>query len=351
MRLLIEPNFQPLNKFVKNKLFKNIISVLFVLFFSLCVSTSCYSSHLNEDTTLVKFPEKTSFNLLLNRIKQAKHSIEIVTYSFTNKTIAYALLNRAKQGVKIKILIEQKPYKAEKINNNIITLLRKNKNIEIKHRHLNKGYLHQKTLIIDHKLVAILTLNFTNSGLFHQRNFMYVTRNKTITKQADALFSHDWQHKKFHPEKSTDLVISPVNSAKKIIALLNSAHNEIEIYAAGLSDKQIISKLTELAKHKKIEIILAEPNNKNIVRQLCNSNIALHYFKYKNQRQHSKAILVNADSLTNNSSAYIGSANFTFTSLHKNRELGIITSNKKVTTTLKSSFDTDWNKNSINACS
>lgn len=297
---------------------------------------------------IYQFPEEASYKTLLHTINRARKSIKLVTYSFTNKAIADALINKAKQGVKVKVMVERHPYKARKVNNKIINLLKKHKNITVRHRHFHKGYLHQKTLIIDHQITAILTLNFTSSGLFHQRNFMYLTNNKAITKQIDRLFNIDWKTKKYNPDKHSYITVNSVNGYKRINNLLNKTDKNLDIYASGISDKRIINKLEKLAKHASIKIILPKDHSKQVIQMLCQNGINIHYFKLKNYRQHAKVIIANPESST--PSVYIGSSNLTYTSLSKNRELGIITSNKAVTKKLRADFEKDWGQNSADAC-
>ena len=294
------------------------------------------------------YPKKSSYQRLLSIINNAHHSIKLATYSFTSAAIAQALINKAKQGIKVNIMIERRPYKEETVNNKMVKLLSHHKNISIKYKHFYHGYLHEKLLIIDHNTTAILTLNFTNSGLFYQRNFMYLTNSINTAKQIERLFNADWNNKAFHPKKNTTLVISPNNSDRKIRQLLAQTKTKTEVYADGLTDNAFITSLENIAQRANVQIILTKPNNMRIVKELCQHNIHLHFFSLKRYRQHAKAILINSDSAA--PSAYIGSINFTYPSLHKNRELGTITQSKEVTQKLASAFNKDWDKNSVNAC-
>lgn len=312
------------------------------LWINLCIL--CTTSTSIAASKLYTFPNKSSYQALTKQIKQAKHSIKFEVYTFTHRKLANLLINKAKQGVIVQGIIEETPYKRKKVNNYIVKLFKEN-HIPIKLYKKPKSYLHQKSLIIDNSNVWILTGNFTYSGLYNQRNFAYQTNDKGIIKNITQLFQDDWKNS-LPVSLSKQLVISPINSAEKIKDLIDSSKHGLWIYAINLSDKQIWTSLENAAQNQEVELMISKDFPEKLAKHLCKNHLKLH--QLIKPKQHAKVII--QDVYDSNSNAYIGSANLSYTSLHRNRELGVITKNPRVTEKLIKQFKEDWQWHSKDIC-
>lgn len=311
----------------------NILRLLisFLLFFFFATSFAT--------TTLETLPNHGDESII-TAIKSAQHSIQITMYGFTDKKIAATLIKKQSQNINVQVLIESEPYKASGENSRIIRQL-KNAGIAIHYNNAQFSLTHQKTILIDRQRALILTGNFTYSGFYRQRNFIVTTNNSDIIENLNNLFDADWNHTPFSLSKNNSFVISPENSWSALNTLINNTHQSLDIYALELTDKRIIHAL--LNQPAKIRIIISRSTTIKISdkNNLCRHHIQIH--RLKNLDQHAKALL------SDNALAYVGSVNLSYYSLSKNREVGMLFSDKVALNKLNATFENDW-KSSSSIC-
>lgn len=306
-----------------------------------CVFLFCLANLSIAKNTLFVLPDQGA-QLLVDAIASAQSNLQITMYGFTNKKIARALIQQRQQGVHIQLLIESEPYKANNENTHIIQLLQA-AGIEIHYASKKFALTHQKTLIIDQQRALILTDNFTYSGLYHQRNFIVDSDEANVVNPLIQLFNADWHDSTYIPEKNSVLMISPDNSWKTLSAFLRHTHAQLDIYASALTDKRIIHEL--LKQTATIRIIVAPSTKIFNQRKLCQHHIYIH--ELTKPTQHAKALLRDYDQ--KNELAYVGSVNLSYPSLSKNREVGILFSDKEAIAQLHTTFEKDW-RNSHSIC-
>lgn len=292
-----------------------------------------FTLSLSQNSLLV-LPSQES-KIVISAIKEAKKNIYLTMYGFTDKKIADLLIEKQKNGVKVQLLIEKNPYKANGENRKILKKL-KQAGIEIHYPSEDFAFLHQKTIVIDNNRAFILTGNFTYSGLYKQRNFILETKNKDIVAELTHLFNADWTKKKYLPNKQSTIILSPEMTWPKLNRFIKNSQQELNIYAAALSDKRIVQAL--IRQDIDIKIIISPETKIFNLNGLCKHQIHIHYLeKYQ---QHAKCLM--RDYQTNNRLAYVGSANLSYSGLSKNRELGIFFSNPEATEKLHKTFEQDW---------
>lgn len=293
------------------------------------------------NTTLEALPHHGDKSII-SEIESAKHTIKITIYGFTDKKIANALIQQHTKGINVQLLIEPEPYKASEENSIIIKQL-ENTGIAIHYTSAKFALTHQKTIVIDDQHAMILTGNFTYSGIYRQRNFIVTTDNSDIVKNLCYLFEADWHQSPYLFSQSAFFITSPENSWKTLDNFINNTHQQLDIYALELTDKRIIKAL--LKQKANIRIIASRSTRVFDKKKLCQHSIKIH--RLNTLDQHSKALL--RDYGQQNSLAYVGSANLSYPSLSKNREVGILFYDKKALEELNATFEKDW-KNSVSIC-
>lgn len=291
-----------------------------------------------ENSNLYTLPEENGEEILINYLNLAKEEVNINIYLFSNKKIIEKIKNLAKNNVKINIIIEKEPFGGGYLNYKTVSELSNTENIEIKNIINIYSLNHAKYIIIDNKISIIMTSNLTGSGLNSSRDFIFVTKDKEITKNLNNLFRSDFEIKYFWENKlQENLVISPINSRKILEILIKNAKNSLELYAENFNDERMINLLNKKSEENvKIKIILSEDisSNKYIIKKF-HKNIETKLIK--KPYQHSKVIIVDKKIL------YIGSINFSMQSMDQNREVGIILKEKKFIKKIEDIFEKDWN--------
>lgn len=304
--------------------------IIFIFAFLYC--SSCFSN-----ITLEILPHQGDHSVI-DAIRAAKHNLQITMYGFTDEKIARALIEQQKQGVDVQLLIEAAPYKANNENNRIIKQL-KRANISIHYSGAKFSLTHQKTIIVDHQSAMILTGNFTYSGFYHQRNFIVTIDDKAVIEKLEQLFNADWNNKTLLLNNdSTSLVTSPENSAKALSTFIYDTQQQLEIYALELTDKRILHALIKKSAFVHIKIITDQSKQIFNKKTLCQHRIEIRQLSHL--QQHAKALLRDYDQP--NALAYIGSANLSYSSLSKNREVGVLFSDEAALSRLHVTFEKDW---------
>lgn len=315
------------------------------LLISLLTITSFYFTASFAETTLETLPNHGDQAVIM-ALESAQHSIQITMYGFTDKKIASTLIKKQSQGINVQLLIESEPYKAVGENSSIIHQLKK-AGISVHYTDSKFSLTHQKTILIDHERAMILTGNFTYSGIYRQRNFIVTTDDTHVVQNLNDLFEADWNQTHYSPSKNTALITSPENSWQTLNKLINNAQL-LDIYALELTDKRILHAL--LTQHAKIRIIISRSTKIFNQKILCQHHVEIHRLKNLHQKkldQHAKVLL--KDYGQNNALAYVGSANLSYYSLSKNREVGLLFSDKVALKKLNATFEKDW-KNSYSIC-
>jgi hypothetical protein len=78
---------------------------------------------------------------------------------------------------------------------------------------------HDKLLIIDRRLLDVLSFNFTHLDIDHSRGFAVVTRNRSLVQEAQRLIKADTDRKAYKARLDT-FVVSPVNARQQLLALI-----------------------------------------------------------------------------------------------------------------------------------
>ena len=127
---------------------------------------------------------------LLSAIKSAKKSVEIAIFRFDRKDVETALKAAADRGVKVTVLIAFANRGGEQG-------LRK---LEL--RCLTAGIIvartaddliryHDKYILIDRRVLCMLSFNFTHLDIDHSRGFGIVTTHAKWVREAAKLFRAD----------------------------------------------------------------------------------------------------------------------------------------------------------------
>lgn len=273
---------------------------------------------------------------ILNAIKKANTSIDVVMYGFTDEQFMNALINAQRTGKKVHILLEPNPYKAS--NENLFAIKKfKEANLNLQWPDQAFKLTHQKTILIDNHDAIVMTFNLTRSTFKKERNFALIIDDPGMVQEISHVFAADWQHKAIsvsHP----NLIWSPDNSREKLLDFINNANAEIKIYAQDVSDYQMIGALAKAARQgKSVEILMSnhkDPHNKKL-NFLRKAGVQIRFCK--NYYIHAKVLIVDQKR------AIIGSINLTRPSLNNNRELAVITYDPNVIQKLLKTFNYDWN--------
>jgi phosphatidylserine/phosphatidylglycerophosphate/cardiolipin synthase-like enzyme len=261
---------------------------------------------------------------LLSAIKNAKKSVEIAIFRFDRKDVAAELEAAADRGVRVTALIvfanrggEQNLRKLELRFLDAGIIVARSSDDLIRY--------HGKYILIDRRVLYMLSFNFTHLDIDHSRGFGIVTTNAIWVHEAGRLFRADCTRTKYAPKIET-FVVSPVNSRSVLGAFLKRAKKELLIYDPKVADKEMLRILQERAKAGvKIRVI-----------GKVAGRVPFDVQKLDAARLHTRTIV------RDRRRAFVGSQSLRTAELDSRRELGLIIQDAKAVKKLADTFDTDW---------
>jgi len=261
---------------------------------------------------------------LLSAIKSAKKSIEIAIFRFDRKDVELALKAAADRGVKVNVLIAYSNRGGEEG-------LRK---LEL--RCLTAGIIvartaddliryHAKYVLIDRRVLCMLSFNFTHLDIDHSRAFGIETTHADWVSEAEKLFRADCTRTEYATTTDT-FVVSPANSRNVLGTFLKRSKKELLIYDPKISDKEMLGILQEQAKAGvEIKVIGS-----------VDGHAPFNVQKMNGTRLHTRTII------RDRHQAFVGSQSLRTAELDARREVGLIIDDAKSVAKLVDIFETDW---------
>ena len=273
-------------------------------------------------------------------ISGARHNVDVTMYEFADTTAEHDLANTAKRGVHVQVILDEKE---KSVNSSAYSYFRDN-GIKVVWSSSRFTYTHQKTLIIDGSQAVIMTANLTSEYYSTSRDFLVIDTNHADVAAITAVFNADFAHHAITPGDGADLVWSPTDSQDKLLGLINGATSSLRIYSEEMGDTTVENALIKAAK-RGVDVQVCGENEDgeydSAFAKLARAGVHISYYKSSTGFYiHGKVI--EADYGTKHAKIFIGSENFSSTSLNHNRELGLITSNSAVLSAIASTFKADF---------
>jgi cardiolipin synthase len=264
---------------------------------------------------------------IISAIKKAKKSVEIAIFRFEYPAIEAALKAAVVKGVKVTALIAN-------TNRGGVKYLR-----ELEMRFLGAGIVvartdddliryHDKFIIIDRRILFMLSFNFTRLDIDRSRGFGIVTKNTKFVQEAVKLFEADCTRCTYAP-KLDAFVVSPGNARKALGTFLKRAKKQLLIFDPKISDKEMINILRARAKAG-VEV--------RVIGRVA-ARFELTVKKPASMRLHTRTII------RDQHQAFVGSQSLRSAELDSRRELGLIVRDSKIIKKLVDTFESDWAAN------
>lgn len=148
-------------------------------------------SPLDKEVTRLQMgtsPDGSALRLILSVIHSAQSSIYVASYSFTNKKIAQALVDKHRQGIMVRVVMD-KSQNTEKYSS--ATFLA-NAGIPV---HINHRYAiqHSKIMIVDERTVETGSFNFTQAAATkNSENVLVIWNHTELAKQYIDYWNRLW---------------------------------------------------------------------------------------------------------------------------------------------------------------
>ena len=263
---------------------------------------------------------------LLAAIKRAKKSVEIAIFRLDRKDIESALVDAAARGVRVTALIAFHNRGGEKRLRQLelqclaagITVARTADDL-IRY--------HGKYILIDRRVLYVLSFNFTALDIDHSRGFGVFTSRPDCLQEAVNLFTADCARTPYAP-KVEKFVVSPANSRRVLGTFLKRARRQLLIYDPNISDREMLGILDERARAG-VDV--------KVIGQVAGRHL-FDVQKLAGMRLHTRTII------RDRRQAFVGSQSLRPAELDSRRELGLLIRAPKAVKQLADTFELDWSR-------
>jgi phosphatidylserine/phosphatidylglycerophosphate/cardiolipin synthase-like enzyme len=266
-------------------------------------------------------------------LESATKSIRVMVYQMGFGPILDTLEAKARAGVSVRVILD-----VAQIDTNQKYMDRlKAAGAEVIWSDSSFAYMHAKVIIADGKKAVISTGNYSASYMAKERNYVVTNTDPADLQVLTALFEADFA--RTSPNLScTRLLVSPVNARARLLELIASAKQTLLVESMQLGDRDVRDAIAaRKAEGVDVRVILADPN-------WIDANAGAGKFLAANSipARSMKAPAVHVKAIVADDRAYVGSENLSYTSLSKNREVGLIVTEPANVETITTTFETDW---------
>ena len=281
---------------------------------------------------------------VVHAIRGAQRSVWVEVYLLTDRNVIYALEDAAQRGVDVRVLLELNPYGSGTTSPTQTLQELQAAGVKAEGADSAYQYTHEKAMIVDGATLFIMTGNFTKSGMggssyAENREYGVIDTASADVAEAVSIFNADWQ-RTTPTLTAPDLVVSPVNARARLLGFINGAQSSLLVEDEEMYDTQSENALIAAAQRGvHVEVVLPQPSGSSSssdadVSRLLRGGVQVRYISIV--YMHAKMMLADGRS------AFVGSENFSATSLDRNRELGIIIADTQAISTLNQTFQQDW---------
>ncbi len=266
-------------------------------------------------------------------IDGATESLWLQMYLFTVDALRDRVIAAHARGVEVRVLLDP-----DHAGNPPVRAALSNAGVPVRDAPGTFEFAHAKYMVIDGDTAVIMSANFNYGATTGERNYGAVSRDPEDVADLAAIFDSDWTQQGFANLDCTRLVVSPVNARQRVLELINSADDTLDLEVIYLSDSSV--RTAVIAAHQRgatVRVILSDPSgfpdNYDTATTLGNQGIAVRFLT--SVELHAKLIV--ADGV-----ALVGSHNLSTTSLTANREVGLLVTEPTPVATIQAQYEADW---------
>jgi phosphatidylserine/phosphatidylglycerophosphate/cardiolipin synthase-like enzyme len=258
---------------------------------------------------------------IYSAISGAKTSVDLVMYELEDQEAEQLLAQAKERGVDVRVILDQAYAKSQ---NEAAYSYLADHGVAVHWSSSKVDITHQKTLVVDDRTAWIMTGNLTAVYYSSTRDFIVVDTAPSDVAAIEATFTGDYDDTAAQPSGGADLVWSP-GSESRLVNLVDSAKSEILVENEEMDEPYIESAL-EGAAQRGVTVDVCMTNSSSWSSEFSAlSKDGVHVRTYAANASlyiHAKVVLVDPGKAT--AKVFVGSENFSVTSLLKNRELGVV---------------------------
>ncbi len=275
---------------------------------------------------------------IIKMIEKSRKFLYINSYLLDDPRILKAVSDAVKRKLDVRIIVDGRPYgiNGDDGTHDEISILKKT-GAAVKiapSRFEGKNVFDHAKYMVSGNYAEVGTPNFTEAAFSKNREYFVITSNRHVIKSLTSIFLADFDGKKAGNSPRKYLIVSP--GAQNQLVDFMKKEKKLLIETEEMGDEPEIEKiLVEKGKHVKLIVPdTISSTDVSSVNQLKKAGVKVKYMPANRLYMHAKMIA--------GKKVFIGSENFTKSSLEKNRETGIVLSGFFMVPKFKDYFKHDW---------
>lgn len=280
---------------------------------------------------------------ILDAIAQAKKSIRVKMFLFSDPSLVQAVIDAQHRGVDVRVMLNPERRDGEKENSDTRKKLTE-AGVHVIDSNPAFDVTHEKSMVIDDTTAFIQSLNWETKNVTETRDYAIVTTHKHEVDEVAQCFDADWKREKFDTGDHSHMIWCIGNGRQRLGQLIDSATHSLWLQNERYQDPVIMEHLIRAhARGVKIHIMARPPHKLKIdkliegvsgLRSLQDVGAEIH--KLKHIKLHAKLILAD------NARAIIGSINLAPGSFDSRRELAIQVDDPDIISRIHKTLKEDW---------
>lgn len=270
---------------------------------------------------------------LIRFIKEARRDLDINAYLITDRKVFVALRAAVNRGVLVRVLVARRPY-GGRPRAEIARLNATGAKVRYApHRFSGRYVFDHAKYMVSGRTSEIGSANLTWSAFHKNREYIWIGHSPAVAHALHTVFLADWQDKKAGPLPRKNLILAPGATKALVHAIRAPGRICIETEELG-RDQALLAALR--AKGPAVRLLLPShlsPYDRTIAGLVSSYGVRVRYLTEP---------YLHAKLIAGAHTAFIGSENFSVTSLVHNREVGIQLTGQEAQTLDKQCMH-DWN--------
>ncbi len=272
----------------------------------------------------------------------ARRSVDMTMYELSDPSAEADLAADAHRGVTVRVVLD-KDYAGAVANAGAYSFLGAH-GVQVAWAYPTR-IVHQKTITVDDDESLVMTGNLTARYFPTTRDFGIFDTAPADVLAIESVFAQDFSgHRPVSVGQSAALVWSP-GSELTLVGLINSAHRTLYIENEEMDSTAVESALQAAARRGvKVDVTMTYSHQWNAaLASLRSAGVKVHLF-HGEHPLYIHAKVISLDAATAARRAFVGSENFSTSSMNYNRELGLITANPQILTPLNAALTSDFTR-------
>jgi cardiolipin synthase len=279
----------------------------------------------------------------LKSIANAKQSLRIKMFLFSDPSMRKAVIAAHERGVKVRVMLN--PVRRDGTGENKGTRKAlEAAGVEVMDSNPKFPVTHEKSFVVDSTIAYINSLNWDTENLERTRDYAIETKHAREVNEVIECFEADWHRHSFDPGDRARLIWCVANARERIAEFIDSAKHSLWLQHERYQDPIVLERLVR-AKMRGVDVrVMARPphtlKEKKLpegvggLRILDDVGIKIH--KLRHLKLHAKLVMADGER------AIVGSINLAPGSFDERRELAIEVDDDKIVHRFRHVIEHDW---------